>query len=139
MDESESWVLWGQTATRPRHQAISHAAQSLAVCRLPLRQEDSASRPGSQPCLCFLRAVASTEEKVTGDVRQPKACYFASQRTFFTFAKILGTITESVLGLASLTNTSYLKDQGHTNRPETSVVERTSNSSETIKAVVKTK
>lgn len=51
MDESESWFLWGQTATPPRHQAISHASQSLAVCRLLLRQEGSASGPGSQPCM----------------------------------------------------------------------------------------
>lgn len=115
------------------HKALLCAGSSSAR-RAALR-----GQAHSHACLCFLRAVASTEEKVTGDVRQPKPCYSTSQRTFFTFAKILGTITESVLGLAALTNTSYLKDQGHTNRPETSVVERTSNSSETIKAVVITK
>ena len=60
---------------------------------------------GAKPVLYFLRAVASTEDTVTGDVRQSRACHFPSRRAFFTFAKILGIITESILGLAALINT----------------------------------
>lgn len=62
-----------------------------------------------------------------------------SRRASFTPAKTRGPITEPALGLAALTNTSYLKDQGYTNKPEMSLLERNSNTSETVKAGITTK
>lgn len=64
------------------------------------------------PYFCFLSAAASTENGVTGDTRQPKACYFACRRTLFTFAKLLGTIVGSISRVGALTNAFYQKDQG---------------------------